>query len=194
MTKKELRVLLKRKRSLLTTDQVNDLSSKCFSHLLKHFDLKNKKVGLFLPIIDSNEPNTFLLYNELVKLPAKTFFPVTNLGALSIDFYSLSSLSNLSVSNYGIPEPNEMENKIPPDLLDVLIVPLLAINKKGYRVGYGKGLYDSFIPLCKKNTCTIGISLFNEVFEIDDLNDFDIPLNHCVFPDGIKKYSQSYFK
>ena len=128
------------------------------------------------------------MYKELIKAQANVFSPVTDISNLAINFYSLSSLSNLCTSRYGIPEPNNTDEKIAADLLDFLIVPLLAIDKQGYRVGYGKGLYDRFIPLCSNSLITIGINLFNEVFEIDDINSHDIALNQCVFPEGIREY------
>jgi len=64
-------------------------------------------------------------------------------------------------------------------------VPLLAVDKKGYRVGYGKGFYDKFLPSCKKECLKIGFSYFEPVDEITDKDQFDVPLELCITPHNI---------
>jgi 5-formyltetrahydrofolate cyclo-ligase len=56
----------------------------------------------------------------------------------------------------------------------VVFVPLLAFDKKGNRVGYGKGFYDAFLSKCKPETIKIGLSFFEAEETIDDVfeNDF----------------------
>ena len=51
-------------------------------------------------------------------------------------------------SDFGIEEPVD-NNFIQPDEIDMVIVPLLICDKKGYRVGYGKGFYDKFLARCR---------------------------------------------
>ncbi|MDG1842266.1 MAG: 5-formyltetrahydrofolate cyclo-ligase [Crocinitomicaceae bacterium] len=187
MTKSELRIIVKQKRLLLKKNQVDQLSIKCFSNLLSKFTFKEKNIGIFFPITNSNEPNTFLFYEELIKLESNVFLPVVDFASLSMDFYLPNSISNLNISKYGVPEPQSI-NKINPKKLDVLLVPLLAIDKNGYRVGYGKGFYDRYIPRCSGEITTIGINLFEDVYEILDLSKNDAPLKYCVTPSNIKHY------
>lgn len=85
---------------------------------------------------------------------------------------------------FGIAEP--AEGKIAePGEIDLVLVPLLAFDEKGYRVGYGKGYYDKFLPQCRKDVIKIGLSFFEPVDQIDDINQFDIPLNYCVTPQQV---------
>jgi 5-formyltetrahydrofolate cyclo-ligase len=69
--------------------------------------------------------------------------------------------------------------------IDLIIVPLLAFDKKGYRVGYGKGYYDRFLTKCRPDAIKIGFSYFAPVDAIADANQFDIPLNYCITHDTI---------
>ncbi len=84
-------------------------------------------------------------------------------------------------NDYGIEEPSG-GNKVMENEIDLILVPLLAFDKYGFRVGYGKGYYDKFLFQCRKDSIKIGLSYFDPVDEIEDINSFDIPLNYCVTP------------
>ncbi|MEP7231383.1 MAG: 5-formyltetrahydrofolate cyclo-ligase [Ginsengibacter sp.] len=85
---------------------------------------------------------------------------------------------------FGIAEPKD-GNKISPAEIELVLIPLLAFDKKGYRVGYGKGFYDKFLSECRKDVLKIGLSFFESEEQIADVNQFDIPLNYCVTPQRI---------
>jgi 5-formyltetrahydrofolate cyclo-ligase len=67
----------------------------------------------------------------------------------------------------------------------VVFVPLLAFDKQGNRVGYGKGFYDRFLANCKPETIKIGLSFFEVENEIADVFNNDIELDYCVTPNKI---------
>ena len=85
---------------------------------------------------------------------------------------------------FGIAEPAG-GNKISPKEIDLVLVPLLAFDQKGYRVGYGKGFYDKFLSECRMDVIKIGLSFFEAEEQIADINQFDISLNYCVTPKRI---------
>ena len=69
--------------------------------------------------------------------------------------------------------------------IDVVLLPLLAFDEKGNRVGYGGGFYDRFIAQLPEKTQLIGLSLFEPVEEIKDLNTFDKRMQVCITPEEI---------
>ena len=70
--------------------------------------------------------------------------------------------------------------------IDVVFVPLLAFDKLGHRVGYGKGFYDKFLnDDCRKDVIKIGLSLFKPVDKISDIQKHDIVMDYCVTPDKV---------
>jgi 5-formyltetrahydrofolate cyclo-ligase len=77
---------------------------------------------------------------------------------------------------------------ISPQQLDVIFVPLLAFDTRGYRVGYGKGYYDKYLARCRTNTLKIGFSFFEAVEYIEDIDVFDVPLNYCITPHRIYEF------
>jgi 5-formyltetrahydrofolate cyclo-ligase len=85
---------------------------------------------------------------------------------------------------FGLEEPVE-GNIVSPEKIDVVLVPLLAFDIRGFRVGYGKGFYDRFLTRCKKDVLTIGLSWFPPVESIDDIHANDVPLKYCITPQRI---------
>jgi 5-formyltetrahydrofolate cyclo-ligase len=69
--------------------------------------------------------------------------------------------------------------------LDMIFVPLLAFDTRGYRVGYGKGFYDKYLAGCSNDCIKVGFSYFGPVSSIDDHHEFDVPLDLCITPQNI---------
>ncbi|WP_315816050.1 5-formyltetrahydrofolate cyclo-ligase [Paraflavitalea speifideaquila] len=60
-------------------------------------------------------------------------------------------------NRYNILEPIST-NIIEPEQLDVIFIPLVAFDEKGYRVGYGKGYYDRYLARCRHDIIRVGFS------------------------------------
>ena len=95
-----------------------------------------------------------------------------------MDFFSWSTNDPLIINKYGIPEPTSDKVVYP----SVLLVPLVAFDKKFNRVGYGGGFYDRYIKKIKKNKkiTTIGLAYsFQKVKKIPT-NNFDVKLDYVI--------------
>ena len=65
---------------------------------------------------------------------------------------------------------------------DLIIVPLLAVDAQGHRVGYGKGFYDRFLSKCRPDCLKVGLNYFEPDERIVDVGEHDIKLDACVTP------------
>jgi 5-formyltetrahydrofolate cyclo-ligase len=92
--------------------------------------------------------------------------------------------SIFQTNEYNIPEPLDQETADPSEL-DLVLVPLLAFDLQGYRVGYGKGYYDRYLKACRDNCLKVGFSYFDPVESVEDANEFDVPLDLCITPHRI---------
>jgi len=92
-------------------------------------------------------------------------------------------------NSYGIPEPLHAEIMDPREF-QMVFVPLLAFDRRGFRVGYGKGYYDRFLTRCNKEVLRVGFSCFDPVEEIEDISQFDVPLTHCITPSRIYEFQR----
>jgi 5-formyltetrahydrofolate cyclo-ligase len=88
------------------------------------------------------------------------------------------------LSSFGVEEP-VAGNLVHPKMIDLVFVPLLAFDQKGYRVGYGKGYYDRFLKRCRPDAMTMGLSLFPPLEAIGDIHANDVPLKYCITPHKI---------
>lgn len=98
----------------------------------------------------------------------------------SLTFYELSSGKYLVKGRFGIMEPLPYG---PVDIIDLLIVPGIAFDYKGYRLGYGKGYYDKL--LAKKNVYSIGLAYSFQLLESLPSGEYDKKLNAVATEVGI---------
>ena len=188
-TKQQLRKEYLAKRTALTGDSYTVLNQQ----LLQQFKTLNFAgvtcIHIFLPMISRKEPDTQLLINWL-----KATHPGIRLAYPKADFLDFTILNffddaglRLEINAQGITEPVK-GNTVDIAAIDMVIVPLLVFDKRGYRVGYGKGFYDRFMAKCKPETRFIGISLFEPVDSIEDIDNYDIPLHQCITPQKIWQF------
>lgn len=183
MKKQELRNIYKEKRNQLShhiIDKFNDLILINFQKIpLRHLHC----VHTYLSSLKLTEPDTATIMRYLAfKNPSlKILIPKIDIHTGDMVHYHFNEETEMIKNSYGIDEPKDgklaSENEI-----DLVLVPLLAFDKNGYRVGYGKGYYDKFLSRCKPDVIKIGLSFFEAVDKIKDINPFDIPLNFCVTP------------
>ena len=136
--------------------------NKIFNLLKKITTLNKKIVGGYYPI--NNEIDDLEILKNLEKKKIKISLPVIEKN-FKINFIKCSLNDPFVINNYGIPEPGEGKVVYP----DILLIPLVAFDKKLNRLGYGAGFYDRFIKFLKKkkNIITIGLAFdFQEVYLI----------------------------
>lgn len=140
----------------------------------------------FYPLEEKNEVNTFIITDFLLfQNPGlKIAYPKANPKNHSMEALLVSDAMEFANNLYNIPEPVS-DVILQPDELDLVLVPLLICDRKGNRVGYGKGFYDRYLSQCRADCLRIGFSYFEPIEEIEDSNEFDVPLNLCITPQQV---------
>jgi 5-formyltetrahydrofolate cyclo-ligase len=144
---------------------------------------------LFLPIPQQHEPDIWPLVRALwAQQPhLQLAVPVVQPDGHTLRHYHLTPATTLVNNRWGIPEPVGAAEVVPPQL-DAVLIPLLAFDEAGHRVGYGKGFYDRFLTECRPDALRIGVSLEPPVPRIADTWEGDAPLHACLTPEQVWRF------
>jgi 5-formyltetrahydrofolate cyclo-ligase len=187
MTKEELRKTYLQKRISLTDLQYEELNISLCKIFFDSVLLSSVTIlHAFLPLRKYKEPDTWLIINRIKNdFPhIRITLPKVNEHTQQIENYFFEGIDQLEINKWGIPEPKTGTFTSPMDI-DIVLVPLLAFDRSGNRVGYGKGFYDKLLPLCKPTCHRIGLSLFPPVENEIPTNSHDQRLTHAITPNGI---------
>jgi len=187
MLKKEIRAKYKQLRDQLSETQVDDMSLAIANRLLQ-LDIWDKTYyHVFLTITEMKELNTEFILHVLAGKDKEIVVSKSDFETRKMMHYLLTDNTKIRKNKYNIPEPVD-GIEVPDSKIEVVFVPLLAFDKKGHRVGYGKGFYDCFLSGCEPNTIKIGLSLFESEEAISDVFENDVRLDYCVTPDEIHTF------
>ena len=194
LAKKALRQAALARRQALSPTELARRSDQLRAGLFRHFPVAEWRwLHVFLPLLAKNEPDTWPIINQvwgqnrLLRLAA----PVVQPDGISLRHYELAPATPLAANRWGIPEPvADPATEVRPAQLDAVLVPLLACDQRGHRVGYGGGFYDRFLTQCRPGAVFIGLSILEEepVAQIADILPTDVPLHACLTPGGVWKF------
>jgi len=189
MTKNELRAQMVRLRTALTEQEREERSIAIANQCLQLPVWDRSNFHLFLSIETKAEVDTTPLLTLLQGRDKNIAVPKIT-GKHKLTSILLTDATKLIKTKRDLIEPQsgiEVDEK----WAQVVFVPLLGVDKKGNRVGYGKGFYDSFLAQCSSDTKKIGVSFFEPEGEIEDLHSGDVPLDACVTPRAIHHFAQA---
>ena len=183
MTKEQLRILYKEKRKELSMQAIEKFNDLILINFQKIKLPPINCVHTYLASLRLREVDTAMLirYLEFKNPELKVAVPKIDMRTDTMQHFHLSEEVELINNGYGIQEPNGA-NEILTNEIDLALIPLLAFYENGYRAGYGKGYYDKFLSSSRIDVIKIGLSFFDAVDKIEDVDAYDIPLNFCVTP------------
>jgi len=184
MHKKELRSKYKSLRASLSDNEIEEKSLAIANKLLALPIWEKTYFHIFLPIIEQKEVDTEVVLHLLAGKDKEIIVSKSDFESRKMTHFLLTDATKIKINDYNIPEPID-GIEIPTSKIEVVFVPLLAFDKKGNRVGYGKGFYDRFLSECNPETIKIGLSFFDAEELIEDVFENDVKLDYCVTPNTV---------
>lgn len=183
LVKNEIRALNKAKRSEMSrivAEQKSLVAAKFFltSELYENADC----LMLYMPL--GNETDTSEIIKAAFMDGKKVIFPTTDAKSGEITAYYADENTMFAKGAFSVYEPTNAE-KADLTEIDVVIVPGIAFDRSGARVGFGKGCYDRFLKEVK--ALKIG---FCYEFQICDKivgDEHDVSMNYLITENGIHK-------
>lgn len=177
MDKKQLRKeLIQKRRNIAKNKKV--IYDKEISRKITESDYFKKAEQILVFASSVDEFDTRLVIEHCRMENKNVFYPLCLDKCGNMKFLKVDSEADLEIGMYNIPEPKNYCEEYEQKENDIVIVPCLSVDKKGYRIGYGKGYYDRFL----KKFCGISICPCYEELTTDKLpaDDLDINVNVVV--------------
>lgn len=149
-----------------------------------------ENIALFLPI--DGELNTRPLIAHLWQRKQRVYLPVLHpFSPGQLLFLHYHPHSEMRINRLGIPEPVlDIRHLIPLSELDVLLVPLVAFDKDGQRLGMGGGFYDRTLQNWQQHGfLPVGLAHDCQQVEKVPVDSWDVPLPALITPSKIWQWA-----
>lgn len=176
-SKQTIRERLKHDRAALSKNEVRERSSLILEQLLSLPAFFRCDVVHTYVSSKNNEADTHDLIRLLIKRKQRVIVPVADKETKTMVHSELFSLSELVGGAYGILVPR-MVRPVAADELQCVIVPALAVDRNGNRLGYGAGFYDRF--LSGISVPTIALAYDFQILRSVPKEPTDIPVSYIV--------------
>lgn len=174
--------MMKEKRYALHPSDYKRLSLSCFQHLITS-DIFQKAQNIALYAAINNEVDTALLFHYLQNQHKTILFPKV-MTKHDMRFYEVKDFSDLQSGHFHILEPKSTCKMV--EQIDLMIVPLVAYNQHGYRIGMGQGYYDRYLTSFPTTTCGLAFSFQHVDFVAES---FDQSLDYLCNENGIVSFT-----
>lgn len=144
-------------------------------------------VAAYLPV--GTEPGTPEMLDVLLRICREVLLPITRIGPAG-EHLPLSwgryQPGRLAAGRFGLQEPTGP--RLPPSALsgaDAVLVPALAVDRRGVRLGRGGGFYDRSLPFCGDHARLIAVVRDDEVVDALPSDPHDVRMTHALTPAGL---------
>jgi 5-formyltetrahydrofolate cyclo-ligase len=147
--------------------------------LLRNKVFKKAKIVMFY-IAFGGEVNTESMIREAQKIGKLICVPVCRKDKETMQPAIFKDHAQLKKGPYGVLEP-VTQTQVKPEELDLIIVPGLAFDKKGNRLGRGKGCYDRFLCKLSEKTPSIGLAFDFQILPSVPTTSYDVSVKKVIF-------------
>ncbi|MDF2606171.1 MAG: 5-formyltetrahydrofolate cyclo-ligase [Bacillales bacterium] len=175
MLKNELRSFILNELKNLSRDFKNHNTKIIHSKLFATEIWCNSK-NISITLSTELEIDTYAIIRKAWDQGKSVSVPAIDVPTKSMTFYRINSFDNLKITKFGIKEPADNNEVSSIENFDLVIVPGVYFNKRKYRIGYGGGYYDRFLP--KVKAAKISLAYDFQVAEtfIEDSYDYPVDL------------------
>ncbi len=189
-----LRQVIRTRRGRLTGTERSTYSVQITTHLQHSELLKTaNRIGSFLTF--DGEVDTQAIHHHIWTQGKQLYLPCLHAAPEALlSFKTYTQETALYPNRYHILEPNDDAQSVPADELDIVLVPLVAFDDHGHRIGMGKGYYDRTFAFLLENTAhhvkLVGLAYqLQRTTEIIPEN-WDVPLHAVVTEQGVMQFKK----
>lgn len=181
--KKALRKDILTKRKNIDTAEKEKMDKEILDRFFESKYYKEAE-NIFIYISYDSEIDTSEIIDKAFKDGKKIYVPRTEFETRLMDAVEITSFDNLIKSSYGILEPSIEDSHINPNELDLIVVPGVAFDRNGGRMGYGAGFYDRYFKKINKDNIKrivkLALAYDFQVLEEVPMNVQDVPVDFII--------------
>ena len=174
MDKKALRAMIRDKKRAMTESQINEVSVK-LGQLFAATEQYRQATTVYGYLPYNQEVRTVPILEQALKDGKRVAVP--KVYGDEMKFIYMTDLSLVERSGFGIPEP-VADGPEGDDPTALVLMPGLAFDPQGHRIGYGGGFYDKFLAK-EPNHPTVALCYQFQMLDHIETDDHDIPVD-CV--------------
>lgn len=179
MSKTALRAYYKKWRQTLTFRERHVIEQRILAHWQQGIQgFAGKRIGSYLAT--PHECPTQAIHQHLWQNQAHVYIPLISQAS---QWGRLTASSPLIHTPMGVMEPQASELAATATL-DLILLPLLAIDQQGYRLGYGKGFYDRLLAQPNPGPVLIGLGFQHQLVPTLPHEAWDIPAHGFLSEQG----------
>jgi 5-formyltetrahydrofolate cyclo-ligase len=137
-----------------------------------------------------DEVQTQGLIGRMLKEGKKVVVPLVDSPSKSLHFFETRGLEDLSPGRFGILEPLRRSAPVALEDCDVVLVPLVAWDEEGHRIGYGKGFFDRALA-SRGQAFSIGLALESQQVQRIPADRSDVRLDMIVTENRVLRFGGS---
>jgi 5-formyltetrahydrofolate cyclo-ligase len=182
--KKEIRKRILKIRNAMPPEEIAEKSSRIVERLTKLHDIHGAStIMVFLNFGSEVETDGFISWGW--EMQKRIIVPLCRPTEREMMPCILADFSDLEKGSYGIREPkSESAVVVPLEEIDAVLIPAVAFDRHGRRVGYGGGYYDRFLPRVPR-AARIGVVFACQIVPEVRSDEHDIPAQRIVTERGI---------
>jgi 5-formyltetrahydrofolate cyclo-ligase len=182
--KKEIRSAILKKRKSMLFSEVLEKSERIKEQVFHMTEFKVAKTILFYVSYD-NEVYTHKMIKKSLEIKKQVIIPKIDMKNRTILCSSLTQWDDLLAGAYNILEPRqECLNEVALESIDLIIIPGIAFDYRGNRIGHGMGYYDRLLQK-KMKANRLGLAFELQIVESIPTDKYDIKVEKIVTEERI---------
>ncbi len=183
MNRDELREKIRTVRREQTKELVLEKSRRIQERLfaLQEF-LNSRTITFYVAKKADGEVDTEQMIKDSLRMSKRVLVPITDKPSRRLIFSELRDYEKeLTLGIFDIPEPRgEYRRIVPPQDTDLVIVPGIVFESRGYRLGFGFGYYDRFLSTLSPQIPTVGLAFEFQIVEVLPIEKQDVPVHKII--------------
>ena len=162
------------------SNELRKLKDKLIYDLFINSDLYKKAKDIFIYVSFGSEVSTHEIINKAISDKKNIYVPKTDINKKEMIAVKINNFAELNVDNYGILEPISVDKEKIASDFDTIVMPGVAFDKEGNRIGYGGGYYDKYLEKNIFKAKKIALAYEEQILEKIETDYHDIKVDFII--------------